>query len=243
MATLHFIMQGKGGVGKSLCASLLAQHLAGAGPLPSCFDTDPVNNTFAGYQAFGARIIDIMSGDSIDPRGFDVLLESLHSLSADVHAVIDNGAASFVPLGSYLAENDAFPMLIEAGHTVYLHTVVTGGQALSDTIDGLTALAFAFDTIPIVVWLNEFFGPIVLADGRSFDEFVQTAAFQDRLYAQVMIPNRNPATFGKDLSELFAQRRTFAEALADSSLPLMQRQRYRTWWTEMSAALDYIQIV
>lgn len=243
MATLHFIMQGKGGVGKSLCASLLTQYLAEAGSLPVCFDTDPVNNTFAGYQAFGARIIEIMAGDSIDPRGFDALMEALHELGDDVHAVIDNGAASFVPLGSYLAENDAFSMLIESGHHVFLHTVITGGQALPDTLDGLTALASVFDGIPLVVWLNEYFGSITLADGRNFEQFMQTVDYQDRLYAQVQIPNRNPATFGKDLSELFAQRRTFSEALADSALPLMQRQRYRTWWTEMSMALDNTQIV
>lgn len=243
MATLHFIMQGKGGVGKSLCASLLAQYLADNGHVPACFDTDPVNNTFAGYGAFKAQVVHIMQGDTIDPRGFDALLEALYGLGDDAHAVIDNGAASFVPLGSYLAENDAFSMLFDAGHSVYLHTVVTGGQALPDTIDGLSALAAVFEAVPIVVWLNEYFGPITFPDGRSFEEFVHSAAFQDRLYAQVMIPNRNPATFGKDLSELFAQRRTFAEALSDSAVPLMQRQRYRTWWGEMAAVLNHIQIV
>lgn len=243
MATIHFIMQGKGGVGKSLIASLLAQYLSITGELPACYDTDPVNNTFAGYRAFDARIIEIMEGDSIDPRGFDALLESLYKLGDGTHAVIDNGAASFVPLGSYLAENDALALLLDAGHSVYLHTVITGGQALPDTIDGLTALASAFDGIPIVVWLNEYFGQITFSDGRTFEDFAQSSIFQDRLYAQIQIPNRNPATFGKDLSELFAQRRTFVEAISDSSLPLMQRQRYRTWWSEMSGTLDQIQIV
>jgi len=45
MATIHFILQGKGGVGKSLIAALLAQYLHGRGLEVYCFDTDPINAT------------------------------------------------------------------------------------------------------------------------------------------------------------------------------------------------------
>ena len=53
MANVHMILQGKGGVGKSFIASLLAQHKIADHKSILCIDTDPVNATFAG-QAVGA---------------------------------------------------------------------------------------------------------------------------------------------------------------------------------------------
>lgn len=35
------------------------------------------------------------------------------------HIVIDNGASSFIPLLSYLKENDAISLIQENGHSVY----------------------------------------------------------------------------------------------------------------------------
>ena len=53
MAKIHMILQGKGGVGKSFIAALLAQYKASKGQPSLCIDTDPVNATFHGYQALG----------------------------------------------------------------------------------------------------------------------------------------------------------------------------------------------
>lgn len=45
MATIHFIQQGKGGVGKSMIAAILYQVLRHLGKEVVAFDTDPVNAT------------------------------------------------------------------------------------------------------------------------------------------------------------------------------------------------------
>ncbi len=44
---IHLTLQGKGGVGKRLVASVLAQYLREKGKEVRCIDTDPVNRTFA----------------------------------------------------------------------------------------------------------------------------------------------------------------------------------------------------
>src|ERR1700675_1723506 len=62
MNAIHIILQGKGGVGKSLVAALLAQYLEGKSNL-FCADTDPVNDTFAKYSAFGAERVKILNAD------------------------------------------------------------------------------------------------------------------------------------------------------------------------------------
>ena len=48
---VHLSLQGKGGVGKSLIASILAQFFRHKGEEIQCVDTDPVNQTFSQYSA------------------------------------------------------------------------------------------------------------------------------------------------------------------------------------------------
>jgi MinD superfamily P-loop ATPase len=42
----HLVLQGKGGVGKSLVSSIIAQYLNQKNYTTICGDTDPVNSTF-----------------------------------------------------------------------------------------------------------------------------------------------------------------------------------------------------
>ena len=44
---IHVSLQGKGGVGKSLIASVLAQYFITQGHRVQCIDTDPVNHTLS----------------------------------------------------------------------------------------------------------------------------------------------------------------------------------------------------
>ena len=53
-AEIHLTLQGKGGVGKSLVASLLAQYFGERKGFVRCIDTDPVNRTLAQYSALAA---------------------------------------------------------------------------------------------------------------------------------------------------------------------------------------------
>ena len=139
MAKIHLVLQGKGGVGKSLIAATLAQYKATNGHRPLCIDTDPINATFAGYEALNVRRLAILEGDEINTRHFDALVELIATSQGDV--IIDNGASSFVPLSHYLISNQVPALLHEMGHELVVHTVVTGGQALLDTVSGFAQLA------------------------------------------------------------------------------------------------------
>ena len=139
MAKIHMVLQGKGGVGKSVIAALIAQYKASKGQAPLCLDTDPVNSTFHGYTSLNVRRLQIMDGDEINSRNFDSLVELIAPSKDDV--VIDNGASSFVPLSHYLVTNQVPALLHEMGHELVVHTVITGGQALVDTLSGFAQLA------------------------------------------------------------------------------------------------------
>lgn len=231
MATIHFIQQGKGGVGKSVIASFLYQVLTHLGKDVVAFDTDPVNATLKGYKEFTVTQVDIVRQGQVDARAFDELLEGLYSLPDASHAVVDNGASSFLALGNYMKDIGLIQLLEECGHRVFFHSVVTGRQAIGDTITGLKVLADGFTTTPIVVWLNPFFGEIRL-DGKGFEEFKIYQEYANQFYAIIQLPNVNKDTLGKDLEELFAKRQGFQSAIASCQY-IAVRSRLKRYWEQL----------
>lgn len=225
MAKVHIVLQGKGGVGKSVIAAFLAQYKASKGQQPLCIDTDPVNATFAAYKGLDVKRLQIMEGDEINARNFDTLIEMVAGAKGDV--VIDNGASAFVSVTHYLITNHVPELLAEMGHELIVHTVVTGGQAFGDTVNGFAQLAVQFpDKALFVVWLNPYWGAIE-RDGKSFEQLKAYTANKARVSAIVRIPTLKDETYGRDLRDMLQERLTFDEALALSSLTIMARQRLK----------------
>lgn len=125
MATIHFILQGKGGVGKSMVASLLYQYFQKKELPVKAFDTDPVNSTLAGYKGFNVTRIEIMKNGDINQRSFDELMDGLLDSQENEQIIVDNGASSFVALCNYMNVNDAFSALNEENNKVFLHTIIS----------------------------------------------------------------------------------------------------------------------
>src|ERR1700685_4870409 len=92
--TIHLTLQGKGGVGKSLVASILAQYFRHRGAEIHCVDTDPVNQTFSQYAELAAEHLKLMHDGKIDSRGFDILMERL--LIEGGIFIVENGASTFI---------------------------------------------------------------------------------------------------------------------------------------------------
>ena len=179
MKQVHMILQGKGGVGKSFVASLLAQHFLAREITPVCIDTDPVNQTFAGYAAFNAHRLKLMRGDDLDPSAFDQLVELVVAADEGQIFIIDNGSATFMPLCAWMLENKAVAFFKEAGVGLTLHSVLTGGQALGDTMVGLGKLLKHFPDLPSVIWLNEYFASLRKTACRSSSRlFIETTRFR-----------------------------------------------------------------
>jgi hypothetical protein len=236
MAKVHMILQGKGGVGKSVAAALLAQWKISKGATPTCIDTDPVNTTFHGYAALNVQRLQIMKGEEIDPRSFDGLVEIIAAAQGDV--IVDNGASSFVPLSHFLISNRVPALLLEMGHELVIHTVITGGQAMLDTISGFAQLARQFPADAVfVVWINPYWGAIV-HEGKAFEQMKAYEANKSRVSAIVQIPTLKAETYGRDLAEMLQARITFDEALAKSSLTIMTRQRLGIIKRQIYAQLD-----
>ncbi|ALR06314.1 conjugal transfer protein TraL (plasmid) [Xylella fastidiosa subsp. pauca] len=236
MAKIHITLQGKGGVGKSFVAVNTAQYKVHKSQKPLCVDTDPVNATFAGFQSLNVHRLEIMEGDEINSRHFDVLVQMIASATDDV--IIDNGASSFVPLSHYLISNQVPTLLHEMGHQIIVHTSITGGQTLLDTMSGFAEIARQFPhETAIVVWLNPYWGPVE-HDGKSFEQMKAYKDHKDRVSAIIQIPTLKKETYGIDLTEMLQERLTFDEAIASPSRTIMVRQRLKIIRDQIYAQLD-----
>lgn len=228
MAQIHMSLQGKGGIGKSFVATLIAQHLQLKGTPANCFDTDPINQTFAGYKALDVKKLKLGdTADEINPRNFDGLMETILSAGEEDLFVIDNGSGTYLPLIAYMVENQVMDLLKEAGHEVIFHAILTGGQAYKDTIEGLEKLFKYFPGTPCVIWLNEYFGPVV-KEGKSFENTKLCKDNEANIRAIVALPQLRKETFGADINEMMEQRLSFAEAIESDNFQIMSRQRLKT---------------
>ncbi len=234
---IHMSLQGKGGVGKSLVASILAQYFMSGGREIACIDTDPVNRTLSQYKAVNASRLELLRNGNIDPRGFDVLMERL--LTEDLTFVIDNGASTFLPLWSYVIENQVIDVLKKAGKNLYVHTVITGGQALLDTVNGFRSLAQSIEEQSIVLWINEYFGRVE-RDGKKFADMAAYTENTEKVFGSVHITQRNHDTFGRDVEEVISRKLTFEEAIREGGFSIMSKQRLRVVQRDLFEQLDSI---
>lgn len=223
MQQVHLTLQGKGGVGKSFISSLLYQYIDGLGQPVIAVDTDPVNATLAGYKSFGTQRLELMENGSLIERNFDQLIEQI--IEQDSNFVVDNGASSFIPLSYYIAENDAINIIGESGKKVIIHTVITGGQAMMDTLGGFSSLAEQMpENAELVIWLNEFFGDIE-ADGKTFEEFNLYLKHKDRVRGIVRIARQTGSTFGEDVKLMLDSKLSFEEVAQSPNFGLMSKSR------------------
>jgi hypothetical protein len=241
MATCHFIMQGKGGVGKSLIAAILFQYLQKRDFQVYGCDTDPVNSSFAAYKSFEVKNLDIMEGDDIAPGRFDELIEYIFALPEGAQLVVDIGASCFVALCSYLKNNSALDYLQKEGHEIILHTVITGGQSLVETLNNLRSLARHFYDLPLVIWLNPYFGAISL-DGEKFEKFKVYREVASAVKAVLEMPAL-PPLFERDFVDMLARHGAFEESLKNPKVFIMNRQRLIMIWREYKKRLDQAQVV
>ena len=90
-------------------------------------------------------------------------------LNEEAVFVVDSGATAFLPFWTYIVESEVISMMRGAGRNVYVHIPISGGEMLNDTLLGFKTLAETAAERSLVVWVNEYFGPVA-RDGKSFNQ-------------------------------------------------------------------------
>lgn len=226
MKKVHITLQGKGGIGKSFVSIMIAQYIQRQDPELLCLDTDPINATFSTFPALHVRSIALLEGNNmINERGFDQMMEQI--INSDSNVVIDNGAASYVPLSTYLIENQAFDIIQRAGKQVIVHSVIAGGLAQDNTVSDFAALTSQLpEGVGVVVWLNEYLGSIEF-NGKIFEEMKAYIDNMHRVTAIIRLPKLTENTYGKDINTMMKHHLTFEEAVQSDIFYLMSKQRIK----------------
>jgi hypothetical protein len=186
--TIHLVLQGKGGVGKSIVASWLAEFLIGRGQPVRCIDGDPVNRSLAQIKALNAEKLDLLNDEGVVMRSrYDALINRF--LTEEAVFLVDSGATAFLPFWTFIVESDVISSLRAAGRRVYIHIPISGGDMLNDTLLGFKTLAETAAEKSLVVWVNEYFGEIE-RDGKTFDQM------------QVFLDNREKVLIDRHSSEV-----------------------------------------
>jgi hypothetical protein len=237
---VHLILQGKGGIGKSVIASWLAEYLLNRCKNVHCIDGDPVNRSLAQYKSLNAEKLDLVNEEGLIVRiRYDALLERFATENGVF--VVDSGATAFLPLWSYIVETEVIRVLRETGRKLYVHCVVSGGEMLSDSLLGFDTLASSTPDRNVVVWINEYFGPVA-RDGKTFDQMNVFQKHADKLLGSVGIPQRSADTFGATVLLMREKKLTFEEVIQSDQFMLAQKARIQIVRRDLYEQLDKLQL-
>jgi len=221
--TVHLILQGKGGVGKSVIASWLAEFLIKRGQPVCCIDGDPVNRSLGQYKAFPVDKLELLNVSGVLERNrYDALVERF--VQAEAVFVVDSGATAFLPFWTYIVEADIIAILRNAGRRVYIHIPISGGEMLTDTLLGFKTIAETATDRNLVVWINEYFGR-VKREGKTFDQMQVYHDYQGKVLASVGLPQLSPDTFGENVRRMREMKLSFEEAIISAKFGLVEKQR------------------
>lgn len=244
----HFILQGKGGVGKTTVSTFITQYLKDYLKQDyMAIDTDQVNASFAKFKALNVETINVMQDNIITDAGWENLTYKLINTDKS-NIIIDNGASSFVPLIAYAIENDMVDLLTSEENSyagnIFIHVVIAGGEGLSHTLAGLNMICEKFnqDKVQIVVWINNFLGKVETQD-KKITDYPEYKNNESKILAVVRIPTYKGDLFKKDLSDMLTNNKTFEEMKNDIYVFIMSRSRYVKMQKEMFEELNNVDFI
>jgi hypothetical protein len=239
MIVVFFVLSGKGGIGKSWLSSALLQYFKERYKSTVGIDVDPSNNSFAAYKALKVIPLKLLNNGNIDRRCFDELIETILSENNRI-VVVDIGSGPFIPLLSYMVENESFSFLQKSGVKTILIPILVGGEAAVDTGNSFVVLSEL--GLPMIAFENSFFGPVEIG-GKPCSDWkpVIEANKKGLISGVVSIGGRSKDLFGEDIRAMSSKKMTFSEAInMTSGFSLMKRQRIKTVCDDLFDQLDLI---
>lgn len=236
--TINIVLAGKGGVGKSMVASCLAQYFITLNRAAYCANVNPLSLGFNYCDDFDVDQINILNKHSdFEMRKFDRLVEKLIEHSGD--SVIDTGGATYLAILGYFERNEVIALLKAHGKRIIIHAPMAGGSGLEPSFRGLRTLLQL--GVSVVVWKNEYYGSIV-ENGRPLEQSEIFCAAGDQIIGVVDLFPADPDTHGKDILLMLKEGWTFAGVATIPEVKLMQKRRYCRAWRKVTAKLDQLEL-
>ena len=225
MATIHVFIQSKT-TGKSLFAAFLTQYLREErGQNTLCVDTDSLFGSLSSFSDLKADRVEVQHVPAY-----------CRKIPPDAtHVVIDVSVNFFFPFCGQMRTH-FLPALADGGHSLLLHTVITGGGQMMETYNGFHNLAENFSDLPFIVWLNPHYGEIA-AEGRTFEESGVYMRHKAAVRSIVHMP-KCPDMTTEDVRGMYADHLTFKETQAETYKNVMVRLRLNKYKESLYVALN-----
>ena len=245
--SVHIFLAHKGGVGKTTMAALFSEWLLRQKTPPIVFDADAknVSSCISQYGAFNARqlknellTIGADGNERISSAGFTTLLESL--FSEEGPHVIDVGANSYIQWLDYMRELDLAQLLAEHGKTLYIHTIVSGGEMTRECSIGATEISTKLPSAKMVIWLNQ---PNALAYMGGKNLYLESPEYKAIDSKVVGVVTMNPLTdLSRDATSVLSTLHMLSyEMKSNGGLITMQRAlSYQGWARQAFTGLDKV---
>lgn len=239
MNSLNLILQAKNDVGKTYIASILAEYFQAKGSEFHGYDADKSESSFAKFEDFKVEPVEVVDTDHhFNPAAFDKVWENAIAKNLDI--ILDAGVDAFEPLVQHIVRNENNNLSDESINEIIVHAVIAGGEKLDDTINGLITLCNKLPPeIKIVVWLNEYFGPIEVA-GKPFQEFKIYENNREKIHGIIKICELNSDLVKADLFKKNALKLTFNECIKSDEFSKISKQRFEEYKGKIFKQLDKI---
>lgn len=231
----HFVMQSKGGAGKSVVSAMLAQYLLERQKDLILIDTDPSNKTLGSYQGLDVQKVEVLNKNKlVDQSKFDSFMNEF--LESDNPMLVDTGSGDFLAINGYMVKNEIPAIFSAHEKQLVIHCPINFGQSKEETVKCLLGLIGNHPETPIVIWENEFFGenPDDLANSPLFKKNKNIAGI-------VKIREMNADTERADFSRMLQQSLTFDELKVktdDPNFGFIQKTRLVRIQKEIWGQLD-----
>lgn len=233
--TAHFVMQSKGGAGKSVVSFLLAQYLQDFTESLILVDIDASNKTLGSFKKLDVNKINVLNKNKlVDQSKFDSFIDDF--VEAEKPMLVDTGAGDFLAINGYMVEQDLPAVFKEMGKKIIIHVPLNFSQAKDDTMKCLVDLLVNHKEATIIIWENEFFG--------ENPDNIQASAIMKKfknIGGVVKIRQLNKDTDQKDFSTMLENKLTFEEAFDTSNKHLFgfsQKIRLKRVKNEIWGELD-----
>lgn len=235
---IHFILQGKGGIGKSYVATVLTQFWMDRNIPVSGIDLDPTNPTFGEFESLPVERINLLNdAGQIDTQKFAVFSEKLLNYPNETEIIVDCGASAYIPTTQFLEQMQFIDWAKSFNKTVYIHTILKGGGELLDTMLSCSDLFERFQDCKFIIWLNESKQPVLFKE-KSFVDGPFYKKNQKRILDVIPLPEYTSGFFKGDIDKMIEQRLTFKEAIEGDEFMLVPKRCLFLYRQSLWARLD-----
>ncbi|HZW14443.1 MAG TPA: hypothetical protein VFF81_14785 [Noviherbaspirillum sp.] len=240
-STSHIFLQDKGGIGKTLTASMFMQYLNYLGVKIDGVDADPQAPKLSRIKALGVPLIPLISNGEIQQRSFDPVFS--HIVQSTHATLIDAGSGAFLPLLKYMKDNGLYDLLAHVKKQLFYHVVIISGPEKLKTIEGAKELLMQIKGTgtKVVIWQNEKEG-IPMFDGKAIDETDWYNENRDQIVGIVKILDYNNSAFKADFLSMMEEEMTYREIMdgKSKSFDFMRQNRINRIFTDVFRELGKV---